>query len=82
MPDLIDYRVLFQYLDPSGNPHFEFTTALAEDAGAAELVIRSAHADDLELTIVQTVESNGAHTGFTDEQIAAAAAAGEVGRHG
>lgn len=82
MPDLTDHRVLFQYLDPAGHSHFEFTTVLAESPEAAELVIRSAHAGDISLSIVQIVESNGEHTGFSDEQIVAAVAAGGAADHG
>lgn len=76
MPELTDHRVLFQYLDPAGHSHFEFTTVLAETPEAAELVIRSVHADDISLSIIQTVASNGAPTGFSDEEIVAALAAG------
>lgn len=82
MPQLTDHRVLFQYLDPAGHSHFEFTTVLAESPETAGLVIRSAHADDISLSIIQTVESNGEPTGFTDEQIVAAIAAGEATDHG
>lgn len=82
MPDLTDYRVLFQYLDPAGHSHFEFTTVLAEDPGGAELVIRSAHAGDISLSIIQTVESNGVDTGFISEEIVAAVAAGGAADHG
>ncbi|PWC05416.1 hypothetical protein [Agromyces badenianii] len=67
-----DYRVLFQYLDPQGNSHFEFTTVLAETPDGAEQVIRSAHSGDAFFAIVQTVASNDVATGFTPDEIFAA----------
>jgi hypothetical protein len=70
---MIDYRVLFQYLDQSGHDRYEFTTVLAHDAGEAESVISVMHAADYGFAIVQTVESNGAGTGYTNEDRIAAA---------
>lgn len=67
-----DYRVLFQYLDQRGEPHFEFTTVLAESPQAAADLITGVHSDDSNFGVVQVVLSNYASTGFTPEQSEAA----------
>lgn len=64
---MIDYRVLFQYLDLQGNPHFEFTTVLADSVEEAGMVIQSARQNDINLTIIQVVEANDVETGFPDQ---------------
>jgi hypothetical protein len=61
-----DYRVLFQYFNPdAAGPHFGFTTVTAESADAAAAQLAAARQKDRNFSIVQVVESNGAHTGFT-----------------
>jgi hypothetical protein len=69
---MIDYRVLYQYLDNHGHPRFEFTTVLADDAADAEAQLRAMRGTDYGLQIVQVVESNGASTGYVDSDYQAA----------
>lgn len=69
-----DFRVMFQYLDNEGHDRYEFTTVLADDQLDAEMTLTAMHAGDFGFSIVQSVVSSGAVTGFTDEDRDAAIA--------
>jgi len=81
--DMKDYRVLFEYLDPDGHPHFEFTTALGPDSDHASDTVAGMHKDDVGFRVVQVEESNGRATGYTPEEVenakATYAARGKLG---